>query len=419
MAPDVLGRFRRRHATGKRTSNLLPRDALAEALAGLIQRPGRSVLTMLGTVLGVGAFVAVLGLTTTTTGQISDAFTALRATTVTVRDSLPSTPGEDPVVNFPSDADDRVQALNGVRAAGVWWQPPLRQTTVGTTPLPASEQPQGTKIFAMSPGALNAVEPRMTTGVLYNRFHQRRAEPVCVLGSGAARILGITRVDNEPVVFVNNTAYSVVGIIADVRQLPELMLGVIVPDSTALKAYGPPIDNPAQMIIHTEVGAAGLVARQAPLALRPDRPELLTAIPPPDPHTLRDSVSTSMSGLFLLLAGICLVIGTVGIANTTLVAVLERTGEIGLRRALGARPRHIAAQFLTESTVLGTLGGLVGTAIGVAVVVGVSVIQDWTAVLAPYTVLPAPLVGSLTGLLAGLYPSLRAARVEPLEALRQ
>ncbi|OXY88640.1 hypothetical protein BEK98_41070 [Streptomyces diastatochromogenes] len=108
-----------------------------------------------------------------------------------------------------------------------------------------------------------------------------------------------------------------------------------------------------------------------------------------------------------------------GIASTTFVAVLERTAEIGLRRALGARARHIAAQFLTESTALGLIGGPVGTALAVAAVLVVALAKSWTAVLDPATVLPAPLLGAAVGLLAGLCPSVRAARVEPPEALRR
>lgn len=109
----------------------------------------------------------------------------------------------------------------------------------------------------------------------------------------------------------------------------------------------------------------------------------------------------SLRSLFLLLAAVCLVIGAVGIANTTLVAVLERTGEIGLRRSLGARPAHIAGQFLSESTVLGTMGGLVGTGLGVLTVLAVTVARYWTAVTEPWTVVAAPFAGSLVGLLAG------------------
>ncbi|MFB7370808.1 ABC transporter permease [Streptomyces sp. NPDC056222] len=404
------------------TTRFRARDLVAESLAGLLQRPGRSVLTMLGTVLGVGAFVAVLGLTSTATGQIGKAFTTLKATTVTVLDHLPEDSSTAPELHFPADADERVQRLNGVEAAGVWWQPSLRNPSVGTRPGRPGEDgdgAQGVRVYAASPGLLAATRAEVSSGVLYNQFHRGRAEPVCVLGAGAARILGVSRVDNQPVVFVDNTAYTVVGIVADAETVPELMLGVILPETTALQRYGPPVDAPATMVIRTRPGAASLIADQAPLALRPDAPQHLTAVPPPDPHTLRDSVDTSLSGLFLLLAAICLVIGAVGIANTTLVAVLERRGEIGLRRALGARPSHVAGQFLAESTALGTLGGLIGAAIGVGVVVAVALAQGWTAIVHPYVALPAPAVGSLTGLLAGLYPSLRAARVEPLEALRQ
>jgi putative ABC transport system permease protein len=179
------------------------------------------------------------------------------------------------------------------------------------------------------------------------------------------------------------------------------------------------MDQRAEMIIETRVGAAALIATQAALALRPDAPKRLKVIAPPDPQTLRGNVTSDFNALFLLLAAISLVIGAVGIANTTMVAVLERTNEIGLRRTLGARPVHIATQFLAESTVLGLLGGEIGASLGVAIVVATALAQQWTAVLAPWTVLSAPAIGALVGLLAGLYPSLRASRIEPVEALRR
>lgn len=412
-----------------RRTRLTRRDTLTEALAGVVQRPGRSVLTMLGTVLGVGAFVAVLGLTSTATGQIGKSFSLLQDTTVTVQDlgtRGAADSGAPPPMDFPADSDSRLDVLNGVTDAGVWWQVPVRNPLTSQRPDVTAAALEGGSgggsdiaLFAASPGAVRAMEPTLLTGTLFNDFHQKRGERVCLLGASAARRLGITRTDNQPAVFVNGTAYTVVGIVSDVRRLPQTLLGMVIPSATALRAYGPPADSPAQALIRTRPGAGQLIARQAPLALRPDKPALFTAIPPPDPHALRDQVGTDLSGLFLVLAAICLVVGAVGIANTTLVAVLERTGEIGLRRALGARPRHITAQFLTESTALGALGGLVGTSLGVATVLGTALARHWTAVLQPYAVLPAPLIGMLTGFAAGLYPALRAARTEPLEALRR
>lgn len=409
-------------------SRLKSRDLADEAVAGIIQRPGRSVLTMLGTILGVGAFVAVLGLTSTATGQIGKSFSLLQDTTVTVNDSgsqqgNTKTSSTSTTIDFPKDSDSRLEQLNGVVAAGVWWPVPLRNPVISTDPgaTPTSSSNQGNSIglFAASPGALAAMQPTLQSGVLFNAFHQSRGERVCVLGTPAAHALGITRIDNQPAVFVNGSAYTVVGIISASQRLPETILGMIIPSQTALTAYGPPSNNPAQALIQTDLGAAQLIARQAPLALRPDQPHLLTAVPPPNPQGLRDQVNTDLSGLFLILAAVCLIIGAVGIANTTLVAVLERTGEIGLRRALGARPRHIAAQFLTESTALGVLGGLLGTCLGVATVLSTSLAQHWTAVLQPLAVLPAPLIGAVIGLLAGLYPAIRASRIEPLDALRR
>jgi ABC-type antimicrobial peptide transport system permease subunit len=122
--------------------------------------------------------------------------------------------------------------------------------------------------------------------------------------------------------------------------------------------------------------------------------------------------------LFLVLGGVSLLVGAIGIANVTLVSVLERVGEIGLRRALGAARRHVAAQFLMESTAMGLVGGIIGASMGVLLVVAISAARTWTPVLDPWVPLAAPLVGALTGLVAGLYPAIRASALEPVEALR-
>jgi putative ABC transport system permease protein len=198
---------------------------------------------------------------------------------------------------------------------------------------------------------------------------------------------------------------------------------MLIPEKTALADFGNPqpgIGNQdeAQMVVATRIGAAQAVARQLAAAERPADPGRLVVTSPPNPQSLQSEVSGDLAGLFLILALVSLFIGAVGIANTTLVAVLERTEEIGLRRAVGARPRHIAVQFLAESTALGTLGGLIGTCIGVGTVVIFAAAKDWTAVLNPAYTLPAPLIGSVVGLLAGAYPALRAARTSPLAALR-
>src|SRR5580704_1271421 len=148
---------------------LTARDATAEAVAGIVQRPGRAVLTMLGTVLGVGAFVAVLGLTATGAGQVSRQFTVLEDTTVTVEDNGPANnvapPDANPPIGFPADADAVADHINGVTAAGVWWPVSLPQGTNVTGSLALSAAASQTiNLLAASPGAVQAMGLRMSAG---------------------------------------------------------------------------------------------------------------------------------------------------------------------------------------------------------------------------------------------------------------
>ncbi|MFD3945588.1 ABC transporter permease [Streptomyces sp. NPDC058579] len=396
------------------------RDVLAESLAGMIQRPGRSALTALGTVLGVGSFVAVLGLTATTSSQIDARFNALSATEVTVED-VARQQDEFAGAAFPADADARIERLNGVEHAGVFW--PVRlapDESVHSSALAGSGGGQGAvDVVAASPGVLAAAGARLAEGRIYDAYASERAEPVAVVGEAVADRLGITTLETHPAIFIGGRPFTVTGIVAGTDRKADLLLSVVVPRTTAERVWGQPEDGGAQMLVSTELGAASQIADEAATALRPDHPEYFKVVPPPDPKALRGDVGDDLNRLFLLLASICLVIGAVGIANTTLVAVLERTGEIGLRRALGARGRHITVQFLAESGALGALGGLVGTSLGVLTVVGVAVIRDWTPVIHPMTAAGAPAIGLVTGVVAGLYPAWRAAGIEPAEALRR
>ncbi len=415
-------RLTSRGSRAEAASRLHWRDLTGEALAGLLQRPGRSVLTMLGTVLGIGGFVAIVGLSQTASGQIGSTFNRLDATQVTVADTAAGK-ASTPTLDFPPDSDARVDKINGVIAAGVWWNVVFSHAAVSARP-PADQSGQAgqlsLQVTAATPGALAASGAKLQSGVLYNQFHESTAQHVAVIGTAAATELGISDLQDQPAIFIQGQPFTVIGILSGDQRIPQLNFGVSVPETTALRMWGrPQPSSAAQMIIHTRLGAAQVVAKQVPVALRPDDPQLLTATAPASPAQLQHSVTASLNTLLLALAGIAVIVGMIGIANTTLVAVLERVGEIGLRRALGARPVHIAAQFLAESTALGLFGGLIGASIGVVAVLAVTIYHSWTALLDPRVVLAAPAAGAVIGLLAGLYPALRAGTVEPADALRR
>lgn len=392
-------------------------DVYREALAGMVQRPTRTLLTMLGTVLGIGAFVTVIGLTATVSGQIASDFSVLKATQVTIADAGANAQSPT-VLSFPDNAEADVSKLNGVVAAGLTWSigggDPVGLGSDGTSK--AVQLP----ISAASPGYFQAAGSSFAAGVAFNDYHQREALPVAVMGAGAARQLGVESLANEPSVIIRGTTYSVIGILSNMEREPAAVGKVFIPSNTALNYYGKPDANdPATMLVATRIGAATLVAQQAPIALRPDQPRLLKSVSPRNVFALEKSVTGSLTSLFLALSLVTLGIGGVGIANTTLVAVMERAREIGLRRAVGARPRDIASQIVCETGAIGALGGLIGTALGVTVVLSVSLAQSWTALVDPAITLTAPLIGALVGVAAGIYPAWRAARVQPIDALRR
>ena len=171
------------------------------------------------------------------------------------------------------------------------------------------------------------------------------------------------------------------------------------------------------MYIETKPGAARLVARQAPFALVPRHPQYAQSVPAPAPPPYR-SVSTDQYLLVALLAALSILIGGLSLANATTTAIFERTGELGLRRLLGAGRRHIGAQCVMETGLVGLLAGVVGTSLGIVVIVVVAAIQQRSPAVEPWLLL-APLLGAVTGVVAGLLPARRAMRIEPMQALRR
>jgi putative ABC transport system permease protein len=409
---------RKRVRGGVAPSRLRLRDLGSEALAGLLQRPGRSALTLLGVMLGIGSFVAIVGIAQTASGQIGKQFNVLQATQAFVFD-VGAARSSTPTVDFPPNADSLADRIHGVDAAGVYWPVRFKQAEVSAHSSGILASKRALPVTAASPGLLAAAGVKLAAGTLFNQFHETRAQNVAVIGESAAAGLGITSLESQPAIFIDGQPFTVIGFIAGSQRLPQLDVGVTVPESTALRLWGAPTQEQVQMLIHTRLGAAKVVAEQALVAIRPDNSTLLKGAAAPSVAQLQHNVSTSLNALFLTLAGITLIVGAVGIANTTLVAVLERAGEIGLRRALGARPRHIGIQFLAESTALGLLGGLIGASLGVVTILAITIYRHWTALLDPRIVVAAPVAGAVVGLLAGLYPALRASLLEPTDALRR
>jgi macrolide transport system ATP-binding/permease protein len=364
--------------------HLTPRDLVEEALASLTARPGRAVLTALGTVLGVAALVATLGLSKTAGNQIVGRFDALAATDIVVTPKAAGAGRLGGSSVLPWDAEARAVRLNGVVAAGTLTDVDLHGDLVRSVPVndPVAQTEFQLPVKAASPGLWQAVRARLAAGRLPDAGHSARADRVAVVGANVAEQLHATRIEDQPAIFLGDKLYTVVGVLETVSRQASLLGSVVIPEGTAERDFG--LAAPGTVQVETRIGAASLIAGQLPLALNPSDTNALKVTAPPEPRRVRAGVQSDLNTLFLLLGAVSLFIGAVGIANVTLVSVLERVGEIGLRRSLGASRRHIAGQFLLESTTLGLLGGILGAAVGTIVVVGVAASRMWTPVLEPW-----------------------------------
>lgn len=394
---------------GKRFASIL-----AEAVEAIASRTGKVLLTALGAMLGVGSLVAISGLATTAGAQIVSRFDAIASTSVTVTE-VESETGGDPVLEW--ESEQRLVSLNGVEAVASLSDlgEEFHFSAIEAFD-PLAPPVAATRLQAASAGIGDVVGMEFTQGGMFDQGHSDRADRVALLGARAAERLGIADLSRQKVLFIDAVPYTISGIFEEVAVQPNLLSSVLIPAGTGQVRFG--AERPGTIQVRTEIGSSALIAEQAPVALHASEPQRIQAAFTPEPDAVRAQISGDTQALFLVLGAVSLVGGAIGIMNTMLVSVLERRGEIGLRRAVGAKRSDIVAQFLTESAVVGVIGGVLGASVGTCVVVAVSVLKGWTPASSWWVPLVGVALGGVTGVAAGALPAWRASRIEPAIALR-
>ena len=244
--------------------------------------------------------------------------------------------------------------------------------------------------------------------------------PTVVLGSVAASRLGFSDLSPGggpgPQVLIDDQWYTVVGILATTPLSPDIDRSVLVGWESArsrLHFDG----HPTVLYVQSHEAAIEAVRAVLPATIYPEQPGQVMVTRPSDALAAKRATENTFAALFLGLAAVALLVGGIGVANTMVISVLERRSEIGLRRALGANRGQIRGQFLTESVALASLGGIAGTALGLLATAGYAAYHGWPVVV-PLSSTLAGLGGAVVvGVVAGVYPSVRASRLTPTEAL--
>lgn len=379
------------------------------ALSRIWSNKTRSTLTMLGVVIGVGALVGLVSIVQSATVGINSSLNSLGGSNLTISAAAGGTLTDE-------DADAIAQ-LDGV-------------ASVTTSVSGQLEAVHGTTTATLDVQGVSASHAQTSTidlqaGTFLPEAPSARSARLAVLTTTAATSLGLTAADVGSTFVLAGQTFTVTGILNESSLFGGYGAGTVyIPLEVARTIYAPvPAVDGITVAAATPEVVDGLV--DSVTQLLKDRHHIAAGqdadFTVSNQADILDSLSSITGILQLVLGGIAsisLLVGGIGIMNIMLVSVRERTREIGVRRAIGAKRRNILAQFLVEAVVLSVIGGILGLLLGVAIAAIAAVVGGMAFIIAPWVVALALGFSALVGIVFGVGPARTAARMLPVEALR-
>ncbi len=401
--------IRRRTGPTPWRSRLRPVDLIGTGTIGMRTRPMRALLTALGIAIGIASMVAVVGISASSRADLLAQIDRLGTNLLAVQ------PGSDLFgrsATMSADAPAMVRRIAPVIEATTLSEV---EGAVHRNDRVRSSHRNGLSIQATDDHLMETVGATVAAG----RAHDRASLELrtVVLGSVAADRLGIRTVDPGIRIRLGDQWFAVIGILDPMPLHPDLDRAAFIGIPAAADAFGSK-GLPSRILLRTTQSQVEAVRAVLARTASPGSPNEVQVSRPSDALEARAKVDENLQTLLLGLGGVALLVGGIGIANVMVISVLERRSEIGLRRALGATRRHIRHQFVIEASLLSAIGGIGGVAAGSMVTALYADRQGWQLDLPVGGLLAGIAAALLIGALAGLYPAIRAARLDPAEAVR-
>ncbi|HEX2469753.1 MAG TPA: ABC transporter permease [Candidatus Limnocylindrales bacterium] len=390
-------------------------ELLRLALSRLRTNRLRAALTMLGVIIGVASVVALVGVGQGTTSRITDDLASLGTNLLTIS---PTEQNQDGSTSLTLDDVTAIADVPGV--AGV---APEVSTSQEVT---AFDESTTTTIVGTTSAYADVRAYTVWQGTTLTPVSVERELRVAVLGASVADDLGLSEAAIGSEISIGGIGFTVIGILQpkggsgfqnpdDQVLVPVAAVQKYFVGGDSVRSIGVSVDPSADMDTTNARITALLRERHDLAATDDDDFEIF------DQTQLLAAASSISGTLTLLLGGIAsisLVVGGIGIMNIMLVSVRERTREIGIRKAIGARALDILAQFLVEALTLSLLGGLLGVALGLGVSALIAQVAGWSFAFTPTTLIAAVMSSLLVGVVFGVWPARQAARLDPIAALR-
>jgi len=405
-------------------------EAIYDSLANLAAHKLRSGLTMLGIVFGVGAVIAMLSIGAGAEQQALETIGRLGLNNVVLRDSdLEGEELREARTKSPGLSRRDCEAIADAVPAAELVAPKVNLRPYVVL---AADGTSDAEVYGVGERHAELTHLELLEGRFLDALDVRDHTQVAVIGESVRRDLFGHQPALGEHLKVNDVWFEVVGVLAaaggEVDAFQGVQLGatstaIYLPVSTALRKFdrGNLKAELEEIIIRLRDGASGSETAKVVHGLLDhlhagvDDYELVV----PEALLAESRRTQRMFNIVMgCIAGISLLVGGIGIMNIMLASVLERTREIGLRRAVGAKKRDILQQFIVESFTLSALGGIAGVLMGMAIARIVAASAGWPTLVQIWSILLATGVAMAVGLASGLYPALRAANLDPIESLR-